>query len=45
MKGVVSGTSPMAEPVLTQDMHVYSTFSDGKNTVEENIAEAEHRSA
>jgi putative hydrolase len=31
----------MAEPVLTQDMHVYSTFSDGENTVEENVAEAE----
>jgi hypothetical protein len=24
----------MAEPVLTQDMHVYSTFSDGRNTIE-----------
>lgn len=31
----------MAEPQLTQDMHVYSTFSDGKNTIEENVAEAE----
>lgn len=31
----------MPEPVLTQDMHVHSTFSDGKNTIEENIAEAE----
>lgn len=31
----------VAEPVLTQDMHVYSTFSDGKNTIEENVAEAE----
>jgi putative hydrolase len=31
----------MAEPVLTQDMHVYSTFSDGQNTIEENVAEAE----
>jgi putative hydrolase len=31
----------MAEPVLTQDMHVYSTFSDGTNTIEENVAEAE----
>jgi len=31
----------MAEPVLTQDMLVYSTFSDGKNTIEENVAEAE----
>lgn len=31
----------MAEPVLTQDMHVYSTFSDGRNTIEENVAEAE----
>jgi putative hydrolase len=41
MKGVVSGTSPMAEPVLTQDMHVYSTFSDGKNTIEESVVEAE----
>jgi putative hydrolase len=41
MKGVVSGASPMAEPVLTQDMHVYSTFSDGRNTIEENVFEAE----
>jgi putative hydrolase len=44
MNGVVSKTSvasPLAEPVLTQDMHVYSTFSDGKNTIEENVAEAE----
>jgi putative hydrolase len=31
----------MTEPVLSQDMHVYSTFSDGANTIEENIAEAE----
>lgn len=31
----------MAEPALTQDMHVYSTFSDGQNTIEENVAEAE----
>jgi putative hydrolase len=31
----------MAEAVLTQDMHVYSTFSDGQNTIEENVAEAE----
>lgn len=31
----------MAEPVLTQDMHVHSTFSDGANTIEENVAEAE----
>lgn len=31
----------MAEPVLTQDMQVYSTFSDGANTIEENVAEAE----
>jgi putative hydrolase len=31
----------MAELVLTQDMHVYSTFSDGQNTIEENVAEAE----
>lgn len=31
----------MAEPALTQDMHVYSTFSDGENTIEENVAEAE----
>jgi putative hydrolase len=27
--------------LLRQDMHVHSTFSDGKNTVEENVAEAE----
>ena len=26
---------------LTQDMHIYSTFSDGQNTIEENVAEAE----
>jgi putative hydrolase len=31
----------MFEQALTQDMHVYSTFSDGQNTIEENIAEAE----
>jgi putative hydrolase len=31
----------MAEPALTQDMQVYSTFSDGHNTIEENVAEAE----
>lgn len=31
----------MVERVLTQDMHVYSTFSDGQNTIEENVAEAE----
>lgn len=31
----------MLERVLTQDMHVYSTFSDGQNTIEENVAEAE----
>jgi putative hydrolase len=31
----------MAEPALSQDMHVHSTFSGGANTIEENIAEAE----
>lgn len=31
----------MAERELTQDMHVHSTFSDGKTTIEENVAEAE----
>jgi len=31
----------VTEPVLTQDMHVYSSFSDGQNTIEENVAEAE----
>lgn len=31
----------MSEPCLTQDMHVHSTFSDGKNTIAENVAEAE----
>jgi putative hydrolase len=31
----------MTEPVLTQDMHVHSTFSGGANTIEENVAEAE----
>jgi putative hydrolase len=34
----------MGARVLTQDMHVYSTFSDGQNTVEENVAEAERLS-
>ncbi len=29
----------MIEP--RQDMHVHSTFSDGRNTIEENVAEAE----
>jgi putative hydrolase len=33
--------SPMTEPALTQDMLVHSTFSDGANTIEENVAEAE----
>ncbi len=28
-------------PIPLQDMHVHSTFSDGKNTIEENIEEAE----
>jgi putative hydrolase len=31
----------MAEPVLTQDMHVSSTFSNGRNTIEESVVEAE----
>ncbi len=31
----------MAEPTLSQDMHVHSTFSGGANTIEENVAEAE----
>jgi putative hydrolase len=31
----------MVERVLTQDMHVYSTYSDGQNTIEEIVAEAE----
>ena len=31
----------MPELALTQDMHVHSTFSDGHNTIEENVAEAE----
>ena len=31
----------MTKPALTQDMHVYSTFSDGQNTIEEIVAEAE----
>jgi putative hydrolase len=33
--------SPVAEPALTQDMHVHSTFSGGANTIEENVAKAE----
>ncbi len=32
---------PMTEPALTRDMHVHSTFSDGENTIEENVAEAD----
>ena len=28
---------------LTQDLHVHSTFSDGKSTMEENLAQAEAR--
>jgi putative hydrolase len=31
----------MSDLSLTQDMHVHSTFSDGKNTIAENVAEAE----
>jgi putative hydrolase len=31
----------MVEPAMTRDMHVYSTFSGGVNTIEENVAEAE----
>ena len=31
----------MSVPVPKQDMHVHSTFSDGNNTIEENIEEAE----
>lgn len=31
----------MSEPVLTQDMHVHSTFSGGASTIDENVAEAE----
>lgn len=31
----------MTERVPVRDMHVYSTFSDGHNTIEENVAEAE----
>ncbi|HVQ12470.1 MAG TPA: PHP domain-containing protein [Vicinamibacterales bacterium] len=31
----------MTESALAQDMHVHSTFSDGANTIEENVAEAE----
>lgn len=33
--------SPMTEPALTRDMHVHSTFSNGANTIEENVAEAD----
>ncbi|MDX6635485.1 MAG: hypothetical protein QOF06_1688 [Solirubrobacterales bacterium] len=29
------------ERALARDMHVYSTFSDGQNTIEESVAEAE----
>jgi putative hydrolase len=31
----------MVERARTRDMHVYSAFSEGKNTVEENVAKAE----
>jgi putative hydrolase len=31
----------MTDPALTRDMHVHSTFSDGANTIRENVAEAE----
>ena len=31
----------MVERALGRDMHVYSTFSDGQNTIEEIVAEAE----
>lgn len=31
----------MAERALTRDMHVYSTYSDGQNTIEEIVGEAE----
>jgi putative hydrolase len=31
----------MVARALAQDMHVYSTFSDGQNTIEDNVAEAE----
>ena len=30
-----------AEPFITEDMHVHSTFSDGSATIAENVAEAE----
>lgn len=30
-----------AAPSLAQDMHVHSTFTDGKNTIAENVEEAE----
>lgn len=31
----------MAKLLMTQDMHVHSTFAEGKSTIEENVAEAE----
>jgi len=31
----------MEAHALTRDMHVYSTFSDGQNTIDESVAEAE----
>jgi putative hydrolase len=31
----------MVVPALAQDMHVYTTFSSGQNTIEDNVAEAE----
>ena len=31
----------MFDRALTQDMHIYTTFSDGQNTIEDYVAEAE----
>jgi putative hydrolase len=33
----------MARPDLGQDLHVHSVFSDGRNTIEENVAQARLR--
>jgi len=40
-KALMPPRARIAEPLLTQDMHVYSAFSDGQSAIEENVAEAE----
>ncbi len=38
---VAPGTDLAADPFIAEDMHVHSTFSDGRGTIAENVAEAE----